>query len=497
MKERMADYDVIVIGAGNAALAAGVSARGAGAERVLVLEKAPEQDRGGNTHFSGGLFRFAFSRADDLLRLVPKAREVAGFMEGIEAYPADAFGEDLARVTDGRTDPELSQILIANSYNTVCWMAEQGMAFELALSLSGVRVGSVIKWPKGAIVRAAHEGVGLSRMWFNIARRAGVEIRYGSPAQRLMQDRMGRVCGVLIRDGEGVHEIAARAVVLGCGGFEANMAWRAQYLGRPWDHARVRGTRHNQGDGLRMAMEIGAMPWGQWSGCHATPIDAGAPSYGDRELTDKTNRLSYVYGVMLNKLGLRFADEGEDQNLYTYAKFGGVILNQPGTIVWQIFDSKTLALLEPRYSTSPPIVSDTLDGLVARLALDRQVAMRTLMEYNAAAGKGSFNPGARDGMHTEGLALAKSNWAQPFDTPPYYAWPVTGGITFSFGGVKVSDQAQVIGTDWEPIPGLYACGEMVGGLFHNNYPGGSGLMSGAVFGRIAGRSASAAARAAT
>jgi len=200
---------------------------------------------------------------------------------------------------------------------------------------------------------------------------------------------------------------------------------------------------------------------------------------------------------MLNKLGLRFADEGEDQNLYTYAKFGGVILNQPGTIVWQIFDSKTLALLEPRYSTSPPIVSDTLDGLVARLALDRQVAMRTLMEYNAAAGKGSFNPGARDGMHTEGLALAKSNWAQPFDTPPYYAWPVTGGITFSFGGVKVSDQAQVIGTDWEPIPGLYACGEMVGGLFHNNYPGGSGLMSGAVFGRIAGRSASAAARAAT
>jgi len=458
----MADYDVIVIGAGNAALAASVAARGAGAERVLVLEKAPEQDRGGNTHFSGGLFRFAFNRPDDLLRLVPKAREVAGFMEGIEAYPADAFREDLERVTDGRTDPELSQILIANSYDTVRWMAEQGMAFELALSLSGVRVGSVIKWPKGAIVRAAHEGVGLSRMWFNIACRAGVEIRYGSPTRSLV----------------------------------ANMAWRAQYLGRPWDHARVRGTRHNQGDGLRMAMEIGAMPWGQWSGCHATPIDAGAPPYGDHELTDKTNRLSYVYGVMLNKPGLRFVDEGEDQNLYTYAKFGGTILNQPGTVAWQIFDSKTVALLEPRYSTGRPIVADTLAGVVAQLALDRTAAMRTLTEYNAAAGKGSFNPGVRDGMHTEGLALAKSNWAQTLDTPPYYAYPVTGGITFSFGGVKVSDNAQVIGTDWDPIPGLFACGEMVGGLFHNNYPGGSGLMSGAVFGRIAGRSASAAARAA-
>ncbi len=490
----MADYDVIVIGAGNAALAASVSARGAGAERVLVLEKAPEQDRGGNTHYSGALFRFAFNHPDDLLRLVPKAHEAPGFMEGIEAYPAEAFREDLERVTDGRTDPELSQILIANSYDTVCWMAKQGMAFELALSLSGVRVGGVIKWPKGAIVRAAHEGVGLSRMWFNIARQAGVEIRYGSPAQRLVQDRKGRVCGVLARDKEGVREISAGAVVLGCGGFEANMAWRAQYLGRPWDHARVRGTRHNQGDGLRMAMEIGAMPWGQWSGCHATPINAEAPPYGDRELTDKTNRLSYVYGVMLNKLGLRFVDEGEDQNLYTYAKFGGIILNQPGAVAWQIFDRKAVDLLEPRYSTSRPVTADTLGGLTDQLAFDRKAAMRTLTEYNAAAGHGTFNPGVRDAMHTARLALAKSNWAQKLDTPPYYAFPVTGGITFSFGGVKVSDQAQVIGTDWDPIAGLFACGEMVGGLFHNNYPGGSGLMSGAVFGRIAGRSASAAAR---
>ncbi|HEY2526040.1 MAG TPA: FAD-dependent tricarballylate dehydrogenase TcuA [Candidatus Binataceae bacterium] len=493
----MADYQVIVIGAGNAALAASVSARGAGADRVLVLEKAPEQDRGGNTHFSGGLFRFAFDRSDDLLRLVPKAREVEGFMEGIEAYPADAFREDLMRVTEGRTDPELSQILIANSYETVSWMAEQGMAFELALSLSGVRVGNVIKWPKGAIVRAAHEGVGLSRMWFNIARRAGIEIRYGTPVIRLIQDRKGRVCGVVARDADGIREIGADAVVLGCGGFEANMAWRAQYLGRPWDHARVRGTPHNQGDGLRMAMDIGAMPWGQWSGCHATPIDAGAPPYGDRELTDKTNRLSYVYGVMLNKLGLRFVDEGEDQNLYTYAKFGGTILNQPGAIAWQIFDSKTVALLEARYSTGRPIVADTLDAIVAQLGVDRAAAARTLAEYNAAAGRGSFNPGVCDGMHTEGLALAKSNWAQKLDTPPYYAFPVTGGITFSFGGVRVNDRAQVIGTDWNPMLGLFACGEMVGGLFHNNYPGGSGLMSGAVFGRIAGRSASAAARAAS
>ncbi|HJU12644.1 MAG TPA: FAD-dependent oxidoreductase, partial [Candidatus Binataceae bacterium] len=307
----MADYDVIVVGAGNAALAASVAAINAGANRVLVLEKAPEEMRGGNTHYSGGLLRIAFDQTEEILRLVPKARELEGFIEGIEPYPAQSFWSDLRRMTSERTDPELADILISNSYETACWMADQGIRFEPAISLSAVKVGGTIKWTKGAIVRAANEGVGLSRMWFSIAQRSGVEIRYATPAIRLVQNSQGRVCGVAVRDGSGIRELSARAVVLGCGGFEANTAWRAQYLGRPWDHAKVRGTPYNQGDGLRMALEIGALPWGQWSGCHATPINADAPSFGDRQLTDKTNRLSYPYGVMLNRLGLRFVDEGE------------------------------------------------------------------------------------------------------------------------------------------------------------------------------------------
>jgi tricarballylate dehydrogenase len=485
----MPDYDVIVAGAGNAALAASVSARNAGAARVLVLEKAPEEMRGGNTHYSGGLLRIAFDSVDQILRLVPKARELAGFVEGVEAYPRDAFWTDLRRMTSNRTDPELAEILIANSFDTAAWMVDQGIHFEPAISLGAVRVGNLIKWPKGAIVRAAHEGVGLSRMWFASAQRKGVEIRYGSPAIRLTQDNRGRVTGVITRDSSGVHELSADAVVLGCGGFEANAAWRAQYLGRPWDHAKVRGTPHNQADGLRLALEIGAMPWGQWSGCHATPINADAPAFGDRQLTDKTNRLSYPYGLMINRLGLRFVDEGEDQALFTYAKFGGIVLNQPGGVAWQIFDAKVKHLLEPRYSTSDPAVASSLGELVQMLDLDRESALRTIDEYNAAAGHGSFNPGDRDGLSTRGLALPKSNWAQKLDTPPFLAWPVTGGITFSFGGLKVNDRAQVVGTDWNPIAGLYTCGEMVGGLFHHNYPGGSGLMSGAVFGRIAGANA--------
>ncbi|MEE8622778.1 MAG: FAD-dependent tricarballylate dehydrogenase TcuA, partial [Alphaproteobacteria bacterium] len=488
----MADYDVIVVGAGNAALAAGVSARENGAERVLVLEKATRETRGGNTHFTGGLFRFAFETIEDLLGIVPQAKELPGFVEGVEPYPKDAFRADLLRITQGRTDRELADILISNSFDTVCWLIEQGIKMEPALSLGGVQVGNVIKWPKGAILRVEHEGVGLSRTWFEIADKRGVEVRYETGALNLIRNGAGRVTGVVARGPEAVSEITADAVVLGCGGFEANMAWRAQYLGKPWDHAKVRGSKHNQGDGLRMALEAGALPHGQWSGCHATPINADAPAYGDRELTDKTNRLSYPYGVMINKLGLRFVDEGEDQQFFTYAKFGGIILDQPDSLAYQIFDSKVTHLLEPRYATSEPVTADSLEDLVEKLDVARETALETLHAYNEAAGNGRFNPGACDGMRAKGIEPPKSNWAQRLDAPPFLAYPVTGGITFSFGGLKVNARAEVIATDWKPMGGLYACGEMVGGLFHSNYPGGSGLMSGAVFGRIAGANAARA-----
>ncbi len=485
----MPDYDVAVVGAGNAALAAAVSARENGAERVVVLEKAPRAMRGGNTHFSGGLFRFAFDSVDDLLAVAPIAAELDGFVEGIEAYPADAYLADLLRVTNGRTDRELANILISNSFATVRWMAGLGIAMEPAVSLGAVRVGNVIKWPTGAIVRARHEGVGLSKSWFDIADRRGIEVRYDTGAQSLLRNEGGRVTGVVAEGPEGSGEIAATAVVLGCGGFEANQAWRAQYLGKPWDHAKVRGTRHNQGDGLRMALDIGALRHGQWSGCHATPIDANAPAYGDRGLTDKTNRLSYPYGVMLNKLGRRFVDEGEDQQFYTYAKFGGIILGQPDGVAYQIFDAKVRHLLEARYGTSEPVTADSLEGLIAHLDLDRTTALETLAAYNATAGDGNFDPGRLDGLAARGIEPPKSNWAQRLDAPPYLAYPVTGGITFSFGGLKVDERARVIGTEGRPIPGLFTCGEMVGGLFHSNYPGGTGLVSGAVFGRIAGATA--------
>jgi tricarballylate dehydrogenase len=481
------DWDVIVVGAGNAALAAAVSAREQGAGRVVVLEKAPRALRGGNTHYSGGLLRIAFDRAEDLRPLVPEAeRTVPGFYAGVEPYPPKLFLADLRRVTDGRTDPGLAELLVGRSYDTAGWMARQGIEMEPAVSLSAVRVGDTLRWSPGAVVRARHEGIGLSAMWFRAAERAGIEIRYDTAAVGLGQDRRGRVTGVAVRGPEGLAEVTGKAVVLGCGGFEANPEWRARYLGRPWDHAKVRGTPYNTGDGLRMAIDLGAMPHGQWTGCHSTPIDAEAPPHGDRKLTDKTNRLSYPYGVLVNARGVRFVDEGEDFQLYTYAKLGGRILNEPGGVAWQIFDAKVAALLEGRYRTGSPAVADSLAALVDQLPLDRAACRRTLEAYNAAVTDGRFDPTVRDGLATRGLTPAKSNWAQRLDTPPFVAYPVTGGITFTFGGVRVDDRARVLSTSFTPIPGLHACGEMVGGLFHGNYPGGTGLMAGAVFGRLAG-----------
>ena len=486
------NYDVIVVGGGNAACAAAVSAAENGAKRVVLLEKAPKQQRGGNTHFSGAIFRFVFDEVEELDRFVPGIEdEYPGFHAGVPKYPREAFREDLMRVTDGRSDPELADLLIDQSYETTCWMQDVGKhEFELAKSVMGIKVGNTYKWPRGAIVRTVHEGVGLSATWFKTAEARGIEVRYDAHVLELTQGENGRVSGVVVREPGGLRKLNAKAVVLACGGFETNPEWRTRYLGQEWGHAKVRGSNFNYGDGLRMAMDMGAMPWGHWGGCHATPIVVDAPDYGKREMTDKTNRLSYHYGVMINVEGRRWLDEGADMNAFTYAKYGGAILKQPKGKAFQIFDSKVMDLLEPRYKTSEPFKSDTLEGLVKQLDVDHAQAMKTLDEFNKSAGRGGpFDPAVLDRLHTEGIAPAKTNWAQKIDTPPFYSWGVTGGITFTFGGVKVDKDARVISTGWKPIEGLFAAGEMVGGLFHYNYPLGTGLMSGAVFGRIAGRSA--------
>ncbi len=288
-------------------------------------------------------------------------------------------------------------------------------------------------------------------------------------------------------------EVATKCVVLAAGGFQANAEWRTRYMGPGWELAKVRGTRFNTGDGIRMALDIGAQPTGNWSGGHAVAWDRNAPEFGDLTVGDNFQKHNYPFSIMLNANGERFVDEGADFRNYTYAKYGRVILSQPGQFCWQIFDAKVLHLLRDEYRIKrvTKVRADTLQELVSKLDdVDAAKALETIKTYNAAVKKDvPFNPNIKDGRGTVGLAIAKSNWAIVLDTPPFEAYAVTCGLTFTFGGLKIDGSARVIDTDGEVIAGLYAAGELVGGLFYFNYPGGTGLMNGAVFGRIAGTAA--------
>ena len=255
----------------------------------------------------------------------------------------------------------------------------------------------------------------------------------------------------------------------------------------------MRGTRFNTGDGIRMALDIGAQPTGNWSGSHAVGWDRNAPEFGDLEVGDNFQKHNYPFGIMLNANGERFVDEGADFRNYTYAKYGRVILSQPRQFAWQMFDSKVLHLLRDEYRIKrvTKVRADTLEELVQKLDdVNPEKALATIKAYNAAVKKDvPFNPNVKDGRGTVGLAIPKSNWANILDTPPFEAYAVTCGITFTFGGLKIDSSARVIDTDGQVIPGLFAAGELVGGLFYFNYPGGTGLMNGAVFGKIAGTTA--------
>jgi tricarballylate dehydrogenase len=280
-------------------------------------------------------------------------------------------------------------------------------------------------------------------------------------------------------------------VVLACGGFEANSEMRARYLGPGWELAKVRGTRSNTGDGIRMALDIGAQPFGHWSGCHSVAWDLNAPPFGDRNVADLFQKHSYPFGIIVNVHGERFVDEGADFRNYTYAKYGCEILRQPGRAAFQIFDDKVRHLLRDEYfiPQASVVKANTVESLAEGLGVDRQRLTTTVRQFNRATQPGAFDPTALDGKRTEGIHPPKSNWAMPLDKPPFLGYAVTCGITFTFGGLKIDRRGRVLDGRDAPITGLYAAGELVGGLFYHNYPGGAGLMAGAVFGKIAGNSA--------
>lgn len=482
----LGETDVLVVGAGNAALCAALSAAETGAS-VLVLECAPREERGGNSSFTAGAMRVAYNGPEDIKRLVndlsPSDLENTDF----GSYTEEEFFDDMARLTEYRANPDLVETLVRNSFDTLFWMSTKGVRFVPIYGRQAFKVDGKFQFWGGLTLEANGGGPGLVSDLVDACNEAGVTIAYQTRAFELMTDE-GRVVGVKVSRQGSPHDIRAKAVVLATGGFQANAEWRTRYLGPGWDLAKVRGTRFNTGGGLEMALRIGASPAGQWSGCHAVQWDMNAPEFGDLAVGDGFQKHSYPFGILVNNDGKRFLDEGADFRNYTYAKYGREVLKQPAQVAWQIFDAKVQLRDEYRIPQVSKVVGNSLKELAKGMdGMDVDSFLNTLAEYNAAVDTSvPFNPNVKDGRNTVGLEFNKSNWANTIDTPPFEAYMVGCGITFTFGGLRINTGAEVLDHDAAPIPGLFACGEIVGGLFYFNYPGGAGLTAGSVFGRIAG-----------
>ena len=485
------DIDVLVVGAGNAASCAALAACEAGA-KVAMLETAPEDARGGNTAYTGGAYRFPFTSVDDLIKLSPDLNEMDLSKIDFGSYPKEQYFFDVAEWTEYRCDPVLTEILVNNSYDTGLWLKSHGVRFQPAFGRVAFKVGETFRFWGGLACHIWGGGQEMLKAQAKALAKAGVKIHYETTAIGLLADE-GQVQGVRARKNGKVIEIRANAVVLACGGFESSPEMRARYLGSNWDLVKVRGTRYNTGRGHQMAIDIGAAVTGHWSGAHACQWDMNAPPYGDLTIGDKFQKHNYPLGIVVNARGERFIDEGLDFHVLTYAKYGQEMVKQPGLIAWQVFDQKVTKYFRDEYRVRPVTkeTANTLEELSTKLAgVDPEGFLRTVREYNAAARPDvTFDPSVHDGLRTSGLAIDKTNWANRLDEPPFEAYGVTAGITFTFGGLQVSTQAEVEDTSGVPIKGLYAAGEIVGGLYYHNYGAGTGLAAGAVFGRIAGTQA--------
>lgn len=491
MKMTEKNWDVVVVGGGNAAFCAALAAHEQGAS-VVMLEAAPVDEAGGNSAFTAGAMRVVYNGVEDILKLVPDLSDTEIETTDFGTYTQDEFFDDMARVTQYRADPDLVETLVTQSLDTLIWMREKGVRFVPIYGRQAFKIDGKFKFWGGLTLETVGGGPGLIEMWTDIAKREEIDIRYETRALALISDN-NRVIGVKVRDNEGEYDLMGRTVVLACGGFQANTEMRTRYLGPGWDLAKVRGTRFNTGEGIRMALDIGASPNGNWSGCHAVGWEMNAPEFGDLAVGDQFQKHSYPFAIMVNATGKRFVDEGADFRNYTYAKYGRVILEQPGQFAWQIFDQKTKHLQRDEYNIRQitKVTANSIEELASKLdGVNEDAFIEEIKEYNLAVRNDiEFNPNIKDGKATNGLAIDKTNWANTIDKPPYEGYAVTCGVTFTFGGLRINDEGEVLNLDMKPIRGLFAAGELVGGIFYFNYPGGSGLTSGAVFGKQAGTSA--------
>lgn len=486
----MAKYDVVIVGAGNAALCAAISAKEQGSS-VLVLEKGPIEKRGGNSFFTDGAIRVAYQNLDAITKVIDLDQDTINKIDMPE-YSTEDFYNDIMRVSKNQSKPELIRQLVDQSLPTIEWMKTQGVVFELNYANQSFEKEGKVHFWGGLPVKTVDKGIGLMRSLFQRCEELGIDVWYESATTYIVTENE-TVVAIEVQTKEQLQTIQCESVVLACGSIEADKKKRAEALGMEWNEAIVRGTEFNTGDGIDMAVSIGAQTFGQRNGCHAIGTDANAPRVGDfQKPGDIFKKHSYPYSVMVNVEGKRFVDEGADFRNYTYAKYGKEILKQPKNIAYQIYDAKVRPILRAEYDLEEATVIEaaTLEVLADQLDINKEQFLQTISDYNAAVQEGEFNPSEKDGKSTKGITPAKSNWAQTISEGPFYAYPVTCGITFSFWGLATTIEGEVVNQVNEPIEGLYAAGEMIGGIFYENYPGGSGLMSGAVFGKLAGAAAS-------
>jgi len=457
--------DVLVIGGGNAALCAAISARRSGAS-VLVLEGAPKFYRGGNTRHTRNM-RCAHDAATEILT---------------GPYTEQEFWDDLLRVTGGQTDEELARHMIRESKDILGWVVEQGVRWQPSLggTLSLGRTNSFFLGGGRAMLNAL----------YLTAEQIGIEIAYDAEVTDLKIEDGMFLSATLKQPIGGATEIRAATLVAAAGGFEANIEWLKQYWGEAAENFLIRGTPYNRGSILKMLLAKGVQEVGDPTQCHAVAIDARAPKFDGGIITRHD---SVVFGIVVNKHAQRFYDEGEDIWPKRYAIWGRLVAAQPDQIAYIIFDSTVLNSFMP--TLFPPIKAGSITELAGKFELDAAVLEKTVAEFNAAVRPGSFDHTILDDCRTEGLTPPKTHWARRLETPPYYAYPVRPGITFTYLGTRVNKQARMVMKDGKPSANMFAAGEiMAGNVLGKGYAAGIGMTIGSVFGRIAGREAAQNAR---
>lgn len=454
-------YDVLIIGGGNAALCAAISAREAGAERVVLLEKAPKEWRGGNSCHTRNL-RSMHQRPTSFLS---------------DSYSVEEYYTDLLRVTDGDTNEKLAKIAITNSETCVDWMIEQGVRFQPSLG-GTLHLGRTNAFFLGG-------GKALVNTYYKRLKELGVEVIYQARVYDVLLDENQKFIGVLADILGDKRQIDAKALVVAAGGFESNLKWLEEAWGPAARNFLIRGTRFNEGDLIKILQNRGAKILGDPAQGHAVAIDARSPKF-DGGIVTRLDCISL--GIVVNREGKRFYDEGEDFWPKRYAIWGHLVAKEPGQIAYVIIDQKVVGrFMSPVF---PPIEGSTISELAQKIELDPEILEETVKTYNESVCEGEFNHSILDNCKTVGLNPNKSHWAQRLDSPPYIAYPLRPGITFTYLGVQVDSEARVYRDSGSPYENIFAAGEiMAGNILTKGYIAGIGMTIGTVFGRIAGKGA--------